>query len=192
MRDDGIDRGHAAGEHAGRDTAFESSEILLQPRARGIRDAGIFVSLVLADSLLHVGRGGINGDRDGAGQRIGFLSGVNGAGGEAESLGCFPVWFHFWESGDPGTPPLCRSIGISELAGNREKVYVQQSAYGQNLDSATLTGSRKTQVLSNQCLILKNACKILSLRGLRLLPRLKQILRTPSGSLKFGIAVKYI
>ena len=31
-----------------------TGQILLEPRARGIGDAGVFVSFVLADSLLHV------------------------------------------------------------------------------------------------------------------------------------------
>ena len=34
--DDGVDCRHAAGEHAGRDSAFQRGKILLQARARGI------------------------------------------------------------------------------------------------------------------------------------------------------------
>ena len=61
---DGIDRRHAAGKDARRHSAFERCQILFQPRARGIRHARIFISFVLADSLLNVGRSRIDGNGD--------------------------------------------------------------------------------------------------------------------------------
>ena len=87
--DDRIDRRHAAGENARGDSAFERGKILLQPGARGIRDAGIFISLVLADSLLDIGRSWIDGNGHRSGQGIGFLAGMNGARGKTYSLFSF-------------------------------------------------------------------------------------------------------
>ena len=86
--DDGVDRSHAAGEDSGGDSAFERGEIFLKPGARGIRHARVLVSFVLADALLDVSGGRIDRNRDRAGEWIGFLSGVDGAGGKTE-LFCY-------------------------------------------------------------------------------------------------------
>ena len=83
----GVDRGHAAGEDFGSNSAFERGEVGFEPVARGIRDAGILVTFVLADLLLDVSGGGVNGDIHGAGQRVRFLSGMNGAGGKPMFIG---------------------------------------------------------------------------------------------------------
>ena len=79
---DGVDGRHAAGEDAGGNSAFERRQVFFQTGARGIGDASVFVSLVLAQFLLNVGGSWIDGNRDRAGFGIGFLAGVNGAGGE--------------------------------------------------------------------------------------------------------------
>ena len=59
--------------------ALERGQVFFERRARRIRDAGVFVTLVLADLLLRVGRSEIDRHIDGAGGRVGLLTGVNGA-----------------------------------------------------------------------------------------------------------------
>jgi len=86
---DGVDGGHAAGKDAGGYSAFERGQVFFEAVARGIRDAGVFVSLVLADALLHVGGGGVDGDSDRSGEGVGLLAIVDGAGGET-------CWFLGW------------------------------------------------------------------------------------------------
>ena len=79
---DGIDRRHAAGEDARGNTAFERRQVFFQAGARGIGNAGVFVALVLAQFLLHVSGGGVDGNRYRAGFGVGVLAGVNGFGGK--------------------------------------------------------------------------------------------------------------
>ena len=79
---DGIDCRHPAGEDAGGDSAFEGRQIFFQAGASGIGDAGVFVAFVLAQFLLDVGGGRIDGNCYRAGFRVGLLSGVDGFGGE--------------------------------------------------------------------------------------------------------------
>ena len=68
---DRVNRSHAARKNASSDSAFKRSQILFQAGARGIGHAGILISLVLADSLLHISRGRIDRHRDRAGQGSG-------------------------------------------------------------------------------------------------------------------------
>ena len=49
------DRGHSAGEYRRGNAAFQRSEILLQPRARGIARARVVVAFGLAELFLRVG-----------------------------------------------------------------------------------------------------------------------------------------
>ncbi len=79
---DGVDRRHAAGEDTRGDAAFEHRQIFFQASAGGIGNAGVFVSFVLAEFLLDVGGGRIDGSRNRAGFWVGILAGVNGLGGE--------------------------------------------------------------------------------------------------------------
>ncbi len=52
----------------------------LERVARRVRDARVVVALVLADRLLHVGRGLVDRRDDRAGRRVGLLAGVDGSG----------------------------------------------------------------------------------------------------------------
>jgi len=54
----------------------------LQAVARRVRHPRIFVAFILADLLLSVGGSRINRRADGAGERVGLLTGVDGAGGK--------------------------------------------------------------------------------------------------------------
>ncbi len=108
--DEGGDGGHAAGENVAGGSAFERGEIGFESVAGGVGDAGIFPAAVFLDALELVSGGGIDGDGDGAGARVGFLSVVDGAGGEAvlgvshvnsrvQGTGCrakmkFPIYAH--------------------------------------------------------------------------------------------------
>ena len=58
---------HAAGKHMRGAAAFERRQVLFERLARGIRDAGVFVSLVLTDLFLRVGGSEIDGHIDCAG-----------------------------------------------------------------------------------------------------------------------------
>ncbi len=86
---DGVDGGHAAAKDARAEAAFERGQVFFHAVARGVGDAGVFVSLVLADSLLHVSGGGIDGRSSGSGFGVRILADVNGAGGEAGLAGFF-------------------------------------------------------------------------------------------------------
>src|SRR5438270_9236974 len=79
-----IGRGHAAGEDVRGASTFERGQVFFKPGASGVRDARIFISLILADLFLHIGRGRINGNGNGAGERVRFLSSVDRGGGKAE------------------------------------------------------------------------------------------------------------
>ena len=68
-----------------RSAAFERSQIFFKRRPGGIRNPGVFVAVVLTYLFLGIGGGGINRHVDRAGQRIGMLAVVDGAGGKAGS-----------------------------------------------------------------------------------------------------------
>src|SRR5258706_10501188 len=78
-----IDGRHAAGEHARCRSAFERSEVRLQPVTRRIRYARVLITLMLADFFLNIGGSSIYGDRNGPGGGVGFLASVDGTGCEA-------------------------------------------------------------------------------------------------------------
>src|SRR5260221_6401379 len=88
-RGNSIDGRHAAGEHARRRSAFERSQIRLQPVTRRIRYARIFITFVLSDFFLNVGGSRVDGDVNGPSGRIGFLAGVDGTGCKARMLQVF-------------------------------------------------------------------------------------------------------
>ncbi len=77
-----VDGSHAAGEGAGGDSAFERCEVLLQPSAGGIGNAGVLVSFILAQFLLDVSGRRMDGDGDRAGFGVRLLAGMDGASGE--------------------------------------------------------------------------------------------------------------
>ena len=81
--DEGSDGGHAAAEDVTGGSAFERGEIGFEGVPSGVGDAGVFPAAVFLDALEFVGGGEVDGDVDGAGARVGFLSVVDGAGGEA-------------------------------------------------------------------------------------------------------------
>src|SRR6266404_390337 len=81
-----IDSCHAAGEYVRCTTAFESSEIFFQAGTRRIRDTRVLVPFIFPNLLLHVGGGRVNGNRDGSGEWVCFLSGVDGGGGKTKIL----------------------------------------------------------------------------------------------------------
>src|SRR5437667_2011217 len=83
---DCIDGGHTAGKNARSDSALERRQVLFQAIARRIGNSGVFVAFVLAEFLLNVSGGGVNGNGYRTCGGIGLLSIVNGAGSEA---GCF-------------------------------------------------------------------------------------------------------
>ena len=79
---DGVDGRHATGENTRGDAAFEGRQVLFQPGTSGIRNASVFVALVLAQLLLDVCGCWVDGNRHRAGFGIGVLAGVNGLGSE--------------------------------------------------------------------------------------------------------------
>src|SRR5580692_8335728 len=91
---DSVDRGHPTAEHLGGNSAFERGKVSLQPIARWIRHARVFVTFVLSDFFLNVRGSRVDWDSDSTGQRVGLLSGVNGASCEA---GIFRGQVFSWE-----------------------------------------------------------------------------------------------
>ena len=85
-----VDRGHARGKGERGRAALDGREIGFERHPRRILRASVFETLVLAEPLLDVGGGLINRRDDGAGGRIGFLTGVNANGAES----CGVVEFH--------------------------------------------------------------------------------------------------
>ncbi len=79
----GVDGSHSAGKDAGGNSAFEGRQVFFQTSARRVGNAGVFVTFVLAQFLLNVSGSGVDGNGDGAGFRVRFLAGVDGAGGKA-------------------------------------------------------------------------------------------------------------
>src|SRR5437667_7507858 len=83
---DCIDGGHSAGKNARSDSALERRQVLFQSIARRIGNSGVFVAFVLAEFLLNVSRGGVNGNGYRACGGIGLLAIVNSAGGETARI----------------------------------------------------------------------------------------------------------
>ena len=83
QRHDGVDGGHARGKRQRVAPAFQLGQVALQGRPGGVARPGVVVALVLAQLLLHVGGGLVDGDDDGARGRVRLLADVNGIGGEA-------------------------------------------------------------------------------------------------------------
>ncbi len=77
------DRGHAAGEHARGDAAFQRCQVLFQPRARRIAGARVVVAFGLAQLFLSVGGGGKDRRSDRSGGWVGLIADVDGASGKA-------------------------------------------------------------------------------------------------------------
>ena len=77
-----VDRGEARAEGEAVAAAFERRDVPLQRLAGRVARAGVLVSLVPAEAVLHVGGGLIDGRHHGAGERVGDLAGVDGPGGE--------------------------------------------------------------------------------------------------------------
>ena len=69
--------------------ALDRREVGLERHARRVLRAAVLEPLVLAESLLHVGRGLIDRRDDGAGRRIGLLAGMNADSAEARGVGEF-------------------------------------------------------------------------------------------------------
>ena len=67
-RQDGVDGGHARGEGKRGRAALDRCEVGFERHAGGVLGAAVFESLVLAESLLHVGGGLIDRRDDGAGR----------------------------------------------------------------------------------------------------------------------------
>src|SRR5689334_2900518 len=63
--------------------AFERRDVPLECLARRVAGAGVLVALMLPEALLDVGRGLIDRRHDGAGEGVGDVSGVHGAGCQA-------------------------------------------------------------------------------------------------------------
>ena len=75
-----VDRSHPGSKGQALLAAFEHGHVALKRRACGIARAGIFVSFMLAEFFLNVGRGLEDGDDDGPGRGVRFLPCVNGVG----------------------------------------------------------------------------------------------------------------
>src|ERR1700674_4380413 len=88
-RSNRIDGSHAAGAHARRRSAFERSEVRLQPVASRIRYARVLVSFVLADFFLDVGGSRVDRYSNGPRSGVGLLSDVDGTGCKAGMLQVF-------------------------------------------------------------------------------------------------------
>jgi hypothetical protein len=74
---------HAAREREAVAAALERGYVPLERLARGVLAARVLVALVLAERVLHVGRREVHGRHDRAGERLGALARVDGAGAEA-------------------------------------------------------------------------------------------------------------
>ena len=61
---------------------LQRGEVRLQRRARRVLRARVLVALVPPELGLHVGRGLVDRDRDGAGVRLRLLAGVDAIGGK--------------------------------------------------------------------------------------------------------------
>src|ERR1700728_1588683 len=79
-RHHGGDGRHAAGEDVGAGATFEGGKVNFKGVARGVGDAGVLPAAVLLDTLELVSGRKVDGNIDGAGEGIGFLSVVDGAG----------------------------------------------------------------------------------------------------------------
>ena len=82
-RGHGADGRHARGEGVAGRAALERGDVGLERGARRVLGAGVFVALVLAQRLLHVGRRLVDRRDDRACRRVGLLAGVDADRGEA-------------------------------------------------------------------------------------------------------------
>jgi hypothetical protein len=64
-------------------SAFERGDIPLERLASWVFSASVLVALVFAESFLDVGGRGVNRRHDGAGKKVGSLSGMNCARAES-------------------------------------------------------------------------------------------------------------
>src|SRR6185369_6571512 len=80
---DRIETSHAARKCKAVTPIFEGGDVALERFAGGILAPRIFVSFVLTETFLDVGRGQINGRHDCAGEWLGSLARVNGSRTEA-------------------------------------------------------------------------------------------------------------
>ena len=80
---DRVEAPHAASERKAVPPAFKRRDVPLQRLSRGVLSAGVFVALVDADALLHVGGREVEGRHDGTRYGIGALAGMDGARGHA-------------------------------------------------------------------------------------------------------------
>ena len=112
----GVDRGHSRGENVGRLPAFQTRHAALQRLAVRVVGARVVVALVLAQRLVHVGRGLIDRRDDGAGGRVRLLPDVNRIRGKSHSvsskyLSSFAAQcntqFHTICAARSRIPPLC-------------------------------------------------------------------------------------
>ena len=76
------ERGHPAGEGDPVLSPFQHGHVLLQRGPGAVVGARVLVTPVVPHSLLDIGGGLVDRCHDGAGGRIGLLSGVNAAGGK--------------------------------------------------------------------------------------------------------------
>jgi hypothetical protein len=79
---DRVEAPHAARKGESMTTIFQRCDIPLESLAGGILASRVLVPLVLSQTLLDVGRREVDGRHDGARQRFGSLSCVDGAGSE--------------------------------------------------------------------------------------------------------------
>src|SRR5690242_15930928 len=75
---DGVETAHAAGERKSVTSVFQGGDVALEGFARGILAPRIFVSLVLPEPFLDVGRGQVDRRHDRASKWLGSLTRVNG------------------------------------------------------------------------------------------------------------------
>ena len=78
---DRIEAPHAAAERKTVTPTFQSRHIAFKRLPRRVLSAGVLVPFVDTDSILHVGGSQVDRRHNGAGERVGPLSSVNGASG---------------------------------------------------------------------------------------------------------------
>ena len=83
--EDGVGGGHAGGEAVAVLAALERGQVRFQRGARRVLRPRVLVALVPSELRLHVGRGLVDRDGDGAGLRLRLLAGVDAIGGKAIS-----------------------------------------------------------------------------------------------------------
>ena len=85
QRDDGANGRHAGREGEALTSVLDRRDVALEREARRVLRARVLESLVLAELVLHVGGGQVQGGHDGAGDRVRALACVDGPGGQATS-----------------------------------------------------------------------------------------------------------